>query len=407
MPPLQLEAKEPAGMRKAIVLGAVVIGLTIAGLIWRGRQHADQAAAPPAATQPRPVPVVAAPVAKRDMPIYLEGLGNVIAYKIVTVKPQVEGRLDKVLFREGQAVHQGDMLAQIDPRPFRIALKQAEAALARDGAQHREAKINYDRYATLAQQKLVAQQQVDDQGALVGQYSGATQADQAAVDNAKLQLEWTSIRAPIDGVTGVRLTDPGNIIHLSDNTGIVVITQLDPIAVLFTLPEDDLTRVATQLSAGTVVVEAWSRDGNTQLGKGTLELIDNQINQTTATIRLKAIFANPKRLLWPNQFVKIRLLLTVRKDALVIPAAAVQRGPQGQFVYVVGADQTVTMRPVNIDTVEGDFAIVQKGVAPDEQVVVEGQTQLRPGAKVLPRGPQSQPKPVAGAPRSGGMGGGH
>jgi multidrug efflux system membrane fusion protein len=317
--------------------------------------------------------------------VYLEGLGNVLPIAQVTVKTQVDGRLDKVLFTEGQMVQKGDALAQVDPRPFTIQLHQAEAALLRDNAQLRNAHLNLERYKTLRQQSLIPQQQVDDQQTMVDQLNATVRADQTQIENAKLQLDYAHIVSPIEGVVGVRQVDPGNLVHVSDANGIVVVTQLDPIAVLFTLAQDDLPRVSKQLAAGEVPVDAFSRDGMQRLGEGKLAVIDNQVNAQTATIRLKATFPNPTRALWPNAFVKARLLLETKKGVLVVPATAVQRGPQGTFAYVVEPDNTVTSRTVEVESTEGDKAIIAKGLVPGEQVVTDGQNQLRPGAKVAPR----------------------
>jgi multidrug efflux system membrane fusion protein len=344
----------------------------------------------------RPIPVLVATATTRDVPIYLEGLGTVTAYKTVNVRAQVDGRLDKVVFREGQAVKQNEMLAQIDPRPFEIMLEQGKAALTRDQAQLDGAKRDLDRYEAVGGQHLLPQQQIDDQRALVAQLTGTVQNDHATIDNAKLQLDYARIKSPINGITGVRLVDPGNLVHAADTTGIVVVTQMDPIAVLFTLPQDDLPDVAKQQAAGSLPVEARSRDGAQLLGTGQLELIDNQINQGTATMRLKAIFPNPDRALWPNQFVKARLRLTVRKGALVIPAVAVQRGPQGAFVYVANGEQA-ELRNVGVERIEGEDALIAQGLTAGEKVVREGQSQLRPGAKLALR----EAAPAGGGPKSG------
>jgi membrane fusion protein, multidrug efflux system len=333
----------------------------------------------------RPVPVLLARAASRDVPITLEGLGTVTAYKTVNVRPQVDGRLDKVVFHEGQAVKQGEVLAQIDPRPFEIQLHTGQAALARDEGQLHGAERDLERYQAVVTKQLIPQQQVDDQRALVEQYRGAVQGDEAQIENAKLQLDYARIKSPLDGVTGIRQVDPGNLVHAADATGIVVVTQLDPIAVLFTLPEDDLPRVAKAQQEGALVVEATSRDGAETLATGKLELVDNQINQATATIRCKAIFPNPKHVLWPNAFVKARMQLAVHKGALVVPAVAVQRGPQGTFVYVAAEDKA-EMRTVTVDLLEGDQALIGKGLQAGESVVIEGQNQLRPGAKLVSRG---------------------
>ncbi len=345
--------------------------------------RSGQAASPDAGA--RPVPVLVAVVEKRDVPIWLEGLGSVAAWKQVTVRCQVDGRLDKVFFIEGQAVKQGDVLAQLDARPFTAQLHQAEGALARDRAQLRSGKADLDRYKTLSEQKLIAQQQSDQQVGVVGQNEGTVQVDEAAVETARLNLDYARIKAPIDGTVGVRLIDPGNLVRASDPTGLVVITQLEPMALFITLPEDDLPAVSAALARGEVSVEALNRDGGKRLGAGKLVVLDNQINQATATLRLKASMPNPERKLWPNQFVKARVLLETKKDALVLPVSAVQRGPQGSYVYVIGADKTVAARPIEIELVTGDLALMKKGVAAGEQIVLEGQNQLRPGSLVAPR----------------------
>ena len=385
--------------RRAIVLvvAAAIAVVVVAVVRARHGSGAAPTARPPDA-QARPVPVAVATVARRDVPVFLEGLGNVAAFKTVTVKSQVDGRLDQVLFREGQVVRRGQVLAQIDPRPFEIQLHQAEGALARDQAQLKNARINVERDKQLVAQRLVAQQQLDADVALVGQVEGAVQIDKAAIETARLNLDYARITSPLDGVTGIRLVDPGNIIHASDPNGVVVITQLDPIAVLFTLPQDQLTPVSEQLAHGSLPVDAYSRDGSTLLGSGELVLIDNQINQATSTIRLKAIVPNPRRQLWPNQFVNVRLRLTTRAGALVMPATAVQRGPSGTFVYVVGGDMTAAPRPVDVGATQGDLAIVSRGVQEGERVVVDGQNQLRPGSRVVVR---EQGKPGGGAKVAG------
>ena len=372
-------------------LGVVLVALAILlGLLYGLKERlatrsASKAAAGPPAV--RPVPVTAAAVARRDVPIYLEGLGNVVAFKTVTVKTLVDGRLDEVLFKEGQFVKKGQVLAQVDPRPYQIQLEQGQGALARDEAQLKNARLTVERDRQLLPGKLIAQQQLDTDVAAAGQLEGAVLVDEATIAAAKLNLDYARIASPIEGVTGIRQVDPGNIVHASDATGIVLLTQLDPIAILFTLPQDDLTPVAEEMARGPLSVEVYSRDGSTQLGSGQLALIDNQINQTTSTIRLKAIAANPRRLLWPNQFVNVRLRLSVRKDAVVMPSTALQRGPNGSFVFVIGADSTVEPRPVQLDLTQGDTAIVASGVRAGERVVVDGQNQLKAGSKVVAREP--------------------
>jgi membrane fusion protein, multidrug efflux system len=373
--------------RRVILLLAGILAVVAVGFLVHRRTSQANAGAQRQQAQfaNRAVPVVATAVQKRDVPIYLDGLGNVSAFKTVTVRSQVDGRLDQVLFKEGQKVSKGELLARIDPRPFQNQLKQAQGALARDKAQLEAAKVNLERFLQLAQKKLIAAQQADDQAALVGQLTGAVEVDQGQIDAARLNLDYASIRSPIDGVTGLRIVDAGNLVHASDQNGLVLITQLDPIAVVFSLPQDELPQVMRELARAAMAVEAWSRDGAQKLATGDLALVDNQINAATATLRLKAVFPNPQRLLWPNQFVKARLLLTTRKDALVVPATVPQRGPEGTFAYVIQQDQTVQPRPIEVDTTEGALAIVGKGLSEGEQVVVDGQSQLRAGSKVIPR----------------------
>jgi multidrug efflux system membrane fusion protein len=361
--------------------------LAAIALVWWFNRPAPTAA--PGArggAEARPVSVVLATANRRDVPVYLEGLGSVTANKTVTVRSRVEGQLQSVAFKEGQAVKQGTLLAQIDPRPFQIALHTAQAALARDSAQLKGARLNLERFTQVRQEKLIAQQQVDDQQTMVDQLSAQVRSDEAQVESARLQLDYARITSPIDGVTGVRLVDQGNVIHANDPTGLVIVTQLDPIAVLFTLPQDELATVSAEMAKGALPVAALSRDGQSELGRGQVELIDNQINATTSTIRLKAIFPNPNHTLWPNQFVKARLLLTTRKAALTVPVVAVQRGPKGAFIYVVGPDQKAAMRPVEVGEQQGEQVIIDKGIEAGDKVVVDGQSQLRPGAPVNAKG---------------------
>lgn len=330
----------------------------------------------------RSVPVAITQVIKQDVQISVDGLGAVVPLATVAVRSRVDGKLDQVMFKEGQTVKKGDVLAQIDPRPFRIQLQQAVSTLARDSAQARNAMLNLERFKGLREQKLVPQQQVDDQQTLVDQAEAVMGIDRAQVDNATLLLEWSRVTSPIDGVTGVRQIDPGNLVRAGDATGLVLITQLDPIAVIFTLPQDALPQVSKAMSEGPLTAEAYARDGTTLIAAGTLMLIDNQINQTTATIRLKAQFDNADHQLWPNAFVKARLKLSKRPDMLVVPTPAVQRGPKGPFVYVVNADDTAAVRSIEIDGTEGPLTLLKKGLEEGERVVLDGQSQLRPGSKV-------------------------
>lgn len=359
----------------------------------------------------RPIPVVVASVSRRDVPIYLEGLGSVVANRTVTVRTQVDGRLQEVRFQEGRRVRRGEVLAQIDPRPFQAQLDQAQGALLRDQSQLRAARLNVGRDRRLVAQKLVAQQQLDADTATAGQLEGAVRIDQASIEAARLNLDYARITSPVDGVTGIRAVDPGNVVHATDTGGIVVVTQLDPVGVIFSVPQDDLVEISTQLAQGPLQVEAFSRDGEVQLGRGTLQVIDNQINASTSTLRLKAILPNPRNLLWPNQFVNARLRLETRRGALVMPVAAVQRGPSGPFAWVVSPDASVVERPVQIERTQSDLALVAGGVNEGERLVVEGQNQLRPGARVAAReaGPPgtASPRPVAreSAARTGTGGG--
>jgi multidrug efflux system membrane fusion protein len=334
------------------------------------------------------VPVQTALAEKKDVPIWLEGLGTVAAFQQVTVRPQVDGRLDKVLFTEGQTVKAGDLLAQIDPRPFLVQLHQAQGALARDKAQADTARKNLERYQGLHAQQLVAQQQVDEIAGQLGALEGSVKIDQAQVESAQLQLDYAQVKSPLEGITGVRLIDAGNLVKASDPTGLVVITAVDPAAVMFTVPQDRLPAVSAALARGDVPVEVWNRDNTQKLATGKLAVLDNQINQTTATLRLKALAQNPARALWPNAFVKARMLVETRTGALVVPAVAIQRGPQGSYVYVIGPDRTAAMKPVTVAMLSGEQAIIEQGIAPGEVVVIEGQNQLRPGGRVeLPKPP--------------------
>ncbi len=336
---------------------------------------------------------------RKDLPIWLEGLGTVAAAQQVTVRPQVDGRIEKVLFVEGQRVKRGDLLVQIDPRPFLVALHQAQGALARDRAQLETQQSNLKRYQGLKAQNLVAGQQVEEIAGQVGQFEGSVKIDQAQIENAQLQLDYAQVKAPIDGITGLRQVDAGNIVHQSDANGLVVITAIDPAAVFFTVPQDQLSNVAQALARGDAPVEVFSRDGATRLASGKLAVLDNQVNQTTATLRLKALVPNPDRLLWPNAFVKARLLVETRKDAIVVPTVAIQRGPQGTYVYAVGQDKTAQMKPVTIALTTGEVAVIAKGLTGGERVIVEGQNQVRPGGRVEPSHPGEPPGP--GGPNPG------
>lgn len=331
------------------------------------------------------VQVTVASARKQDLPIYLTGLGSIQAYYTVSVKSRVDGQLVDVRFKEGQFVKQGELLAVIDPRPYQVALEQAQAQSFKDQASLRDAKLNYQRYKDLLQNSgAMSQQQVDTQQATVDQLDGAVRNDQAAVDSAKLNLVYCHITAPVSGRIGLRLVDPGNIVHASDTNPMLVITQLQPITAIFTLPEDQLPEVAQHLRQGPLEVDAYSRDDLTKLTTGKLLTIDNQIDQTTGTGRLKAVFENKESALWPNQFVNIHLLLETQKNVTVVPSAAVQRGPQGDYVYVMKPDKTVEVRPVNTSVTQGSLSLIASGVSPGDMVVTDGQDKLQQGSRVEP-----------------------
>lgn len=343
------------------------------------------------------MPVSVATAKSQDMPVYLTGLGSVTAFNTVSVRTRVDGQLVNVAFKEGQHVNKGDLLAVIDPRPYQVALEQAQAQLFKDQASLKDAQLNYQRFKGLLQESgAMSQQQVDTQQATVDQFEGTVRTDQANIDNAKLNLSYCHITAPVEGRIGLRLVDPGNMVHAADTNAMLVITQLQPIAVLFTLPEDSLPAVQKQMGQRSLPVDAYSRDDQTKLASGTLLTIDNQIDQTTGTGKLKAVFQNKGDQLWPNQFVNIRLLLETRKNATIIPSAAVQHGPQGNFVYVVKPDKTVDVHEVQIALTQNNTSAISSGVSPGDVVVTDGQDKLQAGSKVEPRtagaGRQQQPQ---------------
>ncbi|GAB3630259.1 efflux RND transporter periplasmic adaptor subunit [Pandoraea terrae] len=350
-------------------------------LAWRFWHHET----PPAAPPPAAVTAVTAVVAAQDLPRYLTGIGTVQATTSVTVRVRVDGQLERIDFNEGQDVKAGDVLAQIDPRPLRAQLEQVRAAKARDAAQLANARVDLQRYLALAEQGASSRQQADTQAALVKQLDAAVQTDQAAVDYAAVQLGYTTIRSPISGRTGVRLIDVGNIVHAADANGLVVVNQIDPITVLFTLPEDAVGRVnaAMQEAGGQpLVVDVYPRDGTQKLAAGKLTLVNNQIDTTTGTVSLKATFDNPKHVLWPGQYVNVRLEIGTLKQAVAVETSVIQRGPNGPFVFVVKADDTAAVQPVRLGATQGSQTVIEDGLAPGTRVVVDGQLKLRAGVKV-------------------------
>jgi membrane fusion protein, multidrug efflux system len=379
-------------MKYGILIPLVLVGALGAAAWhwWIGEQ--PQANLPPSV--PPAIPVDIAAATSRNMPIYLTGLGTVQALNTVTVTSRVDGQLVKIAFTEGQDVKAGDILAQVDPRPFKAALDQAIAKKAQDTAALKNTQRDLQRFVPLLKKGFATNQQVDTQRAQVNQLEAQLQGDRAAIENAQTQLDYTAIRAPLDGRTGFRLVDQGNIVHATDTTGIVVITQLHPISVVFTVPEENLLAIARAMSAGPVSATALANDG-TELDRGQVALVDNQIDQATGTARLKAEFGNRDNVLWPGEFVNVRMLVGTRDNAVTVPSAAVQRGVDGLFVYVVKSDTTVEARPVKIGADTGELAIVDSGLCAGEQVVVNGQYRLQPGARIQPKAAISQPASVS------------
>jgi len=409
----------------ALALGVVAL----AGWYYRGSRSASEAADPAAAASAAAkgrgaggfsaanmvVPVVVATAQRGDLPVYFNGLGTVTAFNTVTIRSRVDGQLVSVAFKEGQFVHEGDLLAQIDPRPFQVQLEQATGQLAKDQAQRKDAEVNFERYKLLFKEGVIPQQQLDTQAALVGQFDGAIASDQSQIDNAKLQLTYSRITAPISGRIGLRLVDAGNIVHASDTNGLLVITQLQPISVIFSLPQDQLPDVNAKLRSGVqLVVDAYDRDDTAKIASGKLQTIDNQIDPTTGTYKLKSIFGNADNALFPNQFVNVHLLVDVKHNLTIVPASAIQRGPQGTYVYAVAKDAaskdaTAKIYPVTVALTTGNSVGLSAGLNSGDVVVVDGQDKLQDGTKVNPNltggatgtSGGASPSPAQGASQSG------
>lgn len=353
----------------------------------------------------KPMPVMVGTAVKGDINVVLSALGNVTPVNNVTVKTRVDGQLVRLAFTEGQTVKAGDLLAEVDPRTYQAQLAQAEGQLARDQALLQNAKLDLQRYQTLLSQDSISKQQVDTQAALVRQYDGTVKLDQGNVDNARVQLSYTRITAPVSGRVGLRQVDPGNIVHASDTNGIVVITQIDPITVIYSIPEDNLPKVMPRLQSGDKLpVEAWDRSQTTQLARGVLMTVDNTIDNTTGTVKLRAQFPNQNAMLFPNQFVNVRMRVDTLRDVVIVPGAAIQRGTQGTFVYVVGDDNKVALRLVKLGVTEGDRVSVAQGLQPGERVVIDGADKLREGSpvEVIQPGAAAASAPAAGQGHQGG-----
>jgi len=392
-PPAEKVDEQPALTRPVtrtrhwrwIAVVVLVIAAAVAAWLWFGGGSADPTKAARAKGDPnaRTVPVVAAPARKGNIAVYIDALGTVTPRNMVVVRTRVDGQLVSVAFREGQDVKAGDLLAQIDPRPFEVMLTQANGQMAHDQAQLKNAQLDLERYRTLLTQDSISKQQVDTQEALVRQYQGTVATDQGAIDNARLQLTYARITAPISGRVGLRQVDPGNMVHASDSNGLVTIAQVKPMTVIYPVPEDNVPRIVRRTQSGEeVAVDAYDRAGKNKLSTGRLLTFDNQIDTTTGTVKLKAEFPNQDGVLFPNQFVNVRMAVETRVDATLVPTAAIQRGAPGTFVFLVRQDQTVSVTPVKVGAMEGESTEIQSGVEPGNLVVVDGADKLREGSKI-------------------------
>jgi len=395
---------ESGGRRWLWIVALLIVG--VLGLWYLRSKESTQAqgaGGTPGASQgpgaaDQVVPVVVATARRGDLPVYFNGLGTVTAFNTVTVRSRVDGQIVKINFTEGQTVHQGDALVEIDPRPYQVQLEQAEGQLAKDQAQLQDVKVDYDRYQLLFKEGVVPKQQLDTQQAQVGQYLGAIKADQGTIDNAKLLITYSHITAPITGRVGLRLVDMGNIVHATDTTGLLVITQLQPIAVIFSLPQDQLSQVLSKLQGKQLNVEAFDRDDATKIATGKLLTIDNQIDTTTGTYKLKAQFDNDKGILFPNQFVNIHLLVDTKRNVTIAPSTAIQRGPQGTYVYLAEKNNTVKIRPVTVALSSGNSVGITSGIQPGDSVVVDGQDKLQDGSKIEARAATADSASSSGQP---------
>jgi multidrug efflux system membrane fusion protein len=380
--PKQIWAKTKGRTRRNLAVVLIVVAVA-AALVYVFAKSPPQQNRSRFGAEGGPVPVLAAAAAKADVPVYLDAVGTIKALNTVTVRPQVDGKLLSVGFKEGDDVKKGDVLARIDPTTYQAQLDQAIAKKAQDAAQLANAKIDLDRYERLAASNAINHQQADTQKALVAQIAALVQSDQAAIENAQATLGYTTLVAPIAGRTGIRMVDEGNIVHASDaNSAIVVITQLKPISVLFSLPQQDLGQVNDAFAKAPLTIEAQRPDSDAVIDRGTLRVVDNQVDQTTGTVKLKAEFPNTGLALWPGQFVNVRLLIDTLKDVVVIPTGAVQRGPNGTFVYVVKDDNTVAIRPIAVQKQDETQTVVKSGLTPPERVVTTGFVRLTDGSKV-------------------------
>lgn len=370
------------GLRSAVLVGSLAVA-ALAATSWHFLR-APASGAPSGAAMAPAVPVVAGTAKRQNVPIYLGGIGTVQAFNTVTIRARIDGQIETIAFTEGQSIKAGDLLAQIDPRPYQAQLAQAQAAQIRDEAQLTIAKLDLERISKLAARDIATKKSVETQEALVAQLTAAVRGDQALVDNARVQLGYTTITSPIDGQTGLRLVDQHNIVRANDANGLVVITQHQPISVVFTLQQDVVDDLVQKMAHQPLKVLAFKRDDVTQVGEGVLAGIDNQIDQSTGTIRLKATFPNSDNRLWPGEFVNARLLLTTLSDVVTVPAAVVQRGPGGAYAYVIRADQTVEQRPIKVGRVRDDIAVIEAGLGGGEHIVIDGQYKLQPGVRVDP-----------------------